>query len=466
MEEHDLIILVYACYTIEKYRNQIDLINSTWGKKCETYKNIKLLYFLGEEKINSFNDTECIKYINLPGVKNDYLSASYKQFLGLKYIYENYKTKFIICVGTDTYLNIPKLLLYIDTFNYSECLYIGGHSGDIQIGSQKYYFHSGGPGFIITYNCLAKLYDLLSNLMENWITICNVNNNTNLIPACDVAISYYLQQPSINCKIIKTNDLSFINCNYKGYPCHINEVNISNIISCHLMSNYDFYNFTNILNDYNYFVNKMDIIKYKYNNLCNTNSDINEHLPTLYKYASKCDSIIELGVRGCISSWALVYGLLNNNNNNNNNSKNKSLLLNDINSCDIKDLLDNTKNLDINIKYEWINDLELDIKSNVDLTFIDTWHVYGHLKRELNKFSIITNKYIIMHDTTVDEIYGETIRCGWNANTQSQQTGIPVEEINCGLWKAIEEFLNNNTNWKLCERYTNNNGLTILERIY
>ena len=113
MEEYDLIILVYACYTIEKYKTQINVINKTWGKKCETYKNIKILYFLGEQKLTEFYDTEFIKYVNLSCVKDDYLSASYKQFLGLKFVYENYKSKFIICLGTDTYLNIPKLLLYI-----------------------------------------------------------------------------------------------------------------------------------------------------------------------------------------------------------------------------------------------------------------------------------------------------------------------------------------------------------------
>ena len=42
-------------------------------------------------------------------------------------------------------------------------------------------------------------------------------------------------------------------------------------------------------------------------------SDINEHLPTLYKYAQECESVIELGVRGVISSYALVYGLVSNN---------------------------------------------------------------------------------------------------------------------------------------------------------
>jgi hypothetical protein len=48
MDNCELIVLVYACYTIEKYRSQIDIINSTWGKKCETYNNVKVLFFLGE----------------------------------------------------------------------------------------------------------------------------------------------------------------------------------------------------------------------------------------------------------------------------------------------------------------------------------------------------------------------------------------------------------------------------------
>jgi hypothetical protein len=203
----------------------------------------------------------------------------------------------------------------------------------------------------------------------------------------------------------------------------------------------------------------MDNIRNKYIHLCHSAVDILEHLPTLYKYATKCESIIELGVRGCISSWAFVYGLLNNN------SVNKKLLLNDITSCDIKSLLNATEKLNIDIKYQWINDLDLVITENVDMTFIDTWHVYGQLKRELDKFSVITNKYIIMHDTTVDEFEGETVRIGWNAVEQSKMSGFPIEEINCGLGKAIDEFLISNPNWKLIEKFTNNNGLTILERI-
>jgi len=190
--------------------------------------------------------------------------------------------------------------------------------------------------------------------------------------------------------------------------------------------------------------------------------DIMEHLPTLYNYAKECNSVFETGVRGCVSSWAFLYGLLDNNNK----ETKKSLFLNDIYSCDISNLLRVSSSFsNIDIKYEWKNNLLLDMKETYDITFIDTWHVYGQLKRELDKFSTVTNKYIIMHDTTVDEIYGETIRCGGDAVRQSQQTGFPVDEIQKGLWPAVTEFLKNNKEWRLKERFTNNNGLTILERV-
>ena len=118
----------------------------------------------------------------------------------------------------------------------------------------------------------------------------------------------------------------------------------------------------------------------------------------------------------------------------------------------------------VQIDYKWINDLELDVTESVDMTFIDTWHVYGQLKRELAKFGKVTKKYIIMHDTTVDGIYGETIRMRMNAQEQSRQSGYPIEEIQCGLQKAITEFLEANPAWQVKEVYTNNNGLTILKR--
>jgi hypothetical protein len=202
-------------------------------------------------------------------------------------------------------------------------------------------------------------------------------------------------------------------------------------------------------------------IKTKYDELCNIPSDINEHLPTLYRYATNSEIILELGVKTCISSWAFAYGLLNNN------SNNKKLILNNNNKCNINDLLYTCNNLtnNIDIKYKWINDLELNLNFNVDLTFINTWHVYGQLKLELEKFSKITNKYIILHNTTIDEIYGESLRSFMNISEQVTKSGFSINDITMGLGKAISEFLQNNNNWVVEERYINNNGLTILKKV-
>ena len=199
----------------------------------------------------------------------------------------------------------------------------------------------------------------------------------------------------------------------------------------------------------------------EYETKLNTPSDIYEHLPTLKKYASECKSVIELGVRKCVSSWALALGLLSNN------SEKKVLYMNDINVCDTKYIENASASTNLKIITKWGNNLELELDEDVDLTFIDTWHVYGQLKRELAKFAPRTNKYIIMHDTTVDEWEGETKRNihKYDVQKQSVESGIPVEEILKGLWPAIEEFLLENKNWSLDAKYLNNNGLTILRRI-
>ena len=203
----------------------------------------------------------------------------------------------------------------------------------------------------------------------------------------------------------------------------------------------------------------MDIIENRYVQLCQQYSDIYEHLPTLYEYATECESVFESGVRGCVSSWALANGLLHNG------KPSPRMFLNDITSCPIQDFLDATNDLDIIVKYKWINNLKLDLKDNFDLTFIDTWHVYGQLKRELAKFAPRTNKYILMHDTTLDEVYGESIRERSDVEAQSRESGIPVEEITRGIWPAVEEFLAEHPEWTLRERFTNNNGLTVLARV-
>jgi hypothetical protein len=203
----------------------------------------------------------------------------------------------------------------------------------------------------------------------------------------------------------------------------------------------------------------MDTVESHYKTLYSIKSDINEHLPTLMNYASECESVFETGVRGCVSSWAFARGLLENN------KQTKYLFMNDIQPCDISSIMEATKNLPIRIEYAWKNNLDIVLTQNFDLTFIDTWHVYGQLIRELRKFAKTTNRYIILHDTTVDEWIGESIRMKMDIPLQVKQSGFTEEEIRKGLWYAVDEFLKENSEWVLHERFTNNNGLTVLKKV-
>ena len=201
----------------------------------------------------------------------------------------------------------------------------------------------------------------------------------------------------------------------------------------------------------------MEHIEQQYNAAASTRSDIHEHIPTLCEYAKKCIHVTECGVRGVVSSWAFAEALKG--------REGARLVQVD---------LDTNANVvafgqvardkgKINVTFYQQSDLECLIEPT-ELLFIDTWHIYGHLKRELARWNEHVSKYIILHDTTVDEWLGETIRLGWNAERQSKQSGIPVEEIKKGLWPAVDEFLRDHPEWTLERRYTNNNGLTILAR--
>jgi len=164
-------------------------------------------------------------------------------------------------------------------------------------------------------------------------------------------------------------------------------------------------------------------------------SDIYEHLPTLRKYATECEHITEMGVRGVVSTWSFL------------DAHPKRLV-----SIDIVDVaIGEARRLatDAGVSFTFI---QADTGSpnlvieETDLLFIDTWHVYEHLTKELALHSDRVKKYIIMHDTTIFGEKGES-------------------EGHVGLWPAVEEFIARNKNWTIKERYTNNNGLTVLERV-
>lgn len=161
---------------------------------------------------------------------------------------------------------------------------------------------------------------------------------------------------------------------------------------------------------------------------CNTPMDINEHLPTLMRFAKECDHITEMGVRGIVSTYGLLMG------------KPKTMISYDICDCDWLPVRAMVQH-DTNFTFIQADTRECVIEPT-DLLFIDTLHNYNQLKIELSRHADKVNKYLIFHDTSSFEFHGET------------------EEI--GLWPAIAEFLEDNTEWSILERFHHNNGLTVL----
>ena len=254
----DLVFCIFACDTVPRYKDEILKIQETWGKKSLEYPTVKILFMLGEEK----TDLEGDCFIHLPGVQNDYMSASYKQFLGLEYIYKHYPCRFVFICGTDTYVNIPKIMAFIGSFDPLEKLFIGGH-GDVRIvENQPVYFHCGGAGILQSFACQEAFQPFIPSVMETWTQMCVNSDRHDLIAACDVALSYYMKY-KVDARMVVQNDF-FINCNHRGDAvdmkcygsdtCGHGEIHPENLISCHCMTPDNFDEFTSLLETNNWFL--------------------------------------------------------------------------------------------------------------------------------------------------------------------------------------------------------------------
>jgi len=194
------------------------------------------------------------------------------------------------------------------------------------------------------------------------------------------------------------------------------------------------------------------MIQETYNLLCNTKSDINEHLPTLYKYACMCDHITEFGVRGAVSTWAFLAA--------------KPKVLKSYDFCwyeGVQKAIDASHDSNTEFEFKKVNVLGTTIEQT-DMLFIDTFHHPLQLKRELQRHCDKVNKYIILHDTQTHKRVNEKL---WpderNALSREEATKFDIYP-DTGIHHVIIEFLYNHKQWFLLEVYSNNNGLTILEK--
>ncbi len=167
-------------------------------------------------------------------------------------------------------------------------------------------------------------------------------------------------------------------------------------------------------------------IEEKYQELCKTESDIFLHLPVLRDFADRCNSVVECGVRGCVSLYAFLA------------SKAARITAIDILDVWVPDVE--------KLTFFCADDLNIQIGPH-DMLFIDTRHCYEQCIQELSLHAKNIRKYIAFHDTAKGTF------------------GVNGDDGGKGLLFAIDEFLLGNPEWKLCYHNESNNGLSIIERV-
>ena len=169
-----------------------------------------------------------------------------------------------------------------------------------------------------------------------------------------------------------------------------------------------------------------------------TPSDINEHMEVLKGLADEVDHVTEMGTRTGVSTRAFL-------------ASDVTLRAYDLfldGRC--KELFQLAKQEGKDAEYIEANVLEVEI-DETDLLFIDTWHCYDQLYAELTKHAPKVKKYIAFHDT---QTYG----------TRSEEFMGRVGSN--GLLPAIIHYMIDNPDvWRFKTHRTNNNGLSVIERI-
>lgn len=168
-------------------------------------------------------------------------------------------------------------------------------------------------------------------------------------------------------------------------------------------------------------------------------SDINEHLPTLRKYAEQSSRVLELGTRYGTSTTALLAG------------QPDTLISLDISPCRNASLISVRGKTELHFiqadsrrwnphgwnptTRQWCPS-QFVTACSYDLLFIDTNHTFEQVSAELDKYAPLTMHWIILHDTV---------------------SFPPVLE-------AVQAYLAQHRQWSVIEDHPNNNGLIVLER--
>lgn len=135
-------------------------------------------------------------------------------------------------------------------------------------------------------------------------------------------------------------------------------------------------------------------IEEKYQELLKKPSDINLCFPLIRNSVEEGDFVVELGVRDCVSTWAMLAG------------KPSEMISVDVIMPEdelIVEVGEAAKREGIDWSFSQADSTQVFFPS-IDVLFIDTLHLYSHIVKELWRHAEVTKKRIIFHDTKIPEV--------------------------------------------------------------
>jgi len=122
--------------------------------------------------------------------------------------------------------------------------------------------------------------------------------------------------------------------------------------------------------------------------------DMAPHIATLTKLARKCQTIVEFGVRGGVSTWALLDGL----------SETGRLYSVDIIDCDVPPRVSDDPRWTFIVGNDTDPAVQRQLPDRADLVFIDTSHEYEHTCVELAFAQTLIPARIVLHDYVMADV--------------------------------------------------------------
>ena len=165
---------------------------------------------------------------------------------------------------------------------------------------------------------------------------------------------------------------------------------------------------------------------------------IDQHMDTLRKYASQCDSVVEFGVGNGYSTVAFLAG------------RPKTLDSYDVErSSSVNEIEQVAREAgSTQFTFHLLSSLLAEFETT-DLLFIDSLHNYEQVRDELAFHAHKAKKFLILHDT----IY-------WAYMDQ-----VPSNHPTKGIGLAIEQYMSVHPEWQICEHHYHQSGLTVYRRV-